>query len=485
VTSDIERLKESDDDKHERIIATIAFYQDWKRCMHNVNYQTTLDLIIENLTRYVAPAVATADGQLTLTLVNLILGYFAAEATEGPAAKRQREDAIAQLPGAAGLDGSEGTDLIAALQRCPPESLIQVRHDYVDIEKNFLSRMVRAADQHASAEVTAASRPAQRQLDCERVTDYLRTALPAYPSIQATKVTEIGGGFAKKTYQLKVENGPEDWRSLIIRQDVIGGPTPLSVMDEIAVMALARDHGLPTVGLRWIERDATPLDAPFVLAEHCAGTCSLDAWLSRPASEPPPGEILATYMARLHTIPVELLPNIASAASPHAVLLDFLNGMEARWLTETPFLDPAMQFGFGWLKENIPRDIDRLAIIHADLSDRNILVHEGRITALLDWELWHVGDPCYDLAYVQPFIRKIMSWERFISIYESAGGPRVNMARSDYWYIFSEIRNAAMLASGLRSFIDGRNRDIKIIAAPLANYRRQLALGLQRLASVI
>jgi hypothetical protein len=78
-----------------------------------------------------------------------------------------------------------------------------------------------------------------------------------------------------------------------------------------------------------------------------------------------------------------------------------------------------------------------------------------------------------------------MSWERFISIYESAGGPRVNMARSDYWYIFSEIRNAAMLASGLRSFIDGRNRDIKIIAAPLANYRRQLALGLQRLASVI
>jgi aminoglycoside phosphotransferase (APT) family kinase protein len=256
-------------------------------------------------------------------------------------------------------------------------------------------------------------------------------------------------------------------------------------MDEIAVMAVAKEYGLPTMELRWIERDATPLDAPFVIAEHCAGVCSVDAWVSASASKQPPGDVLATYMARLHTIPVDLLPNVGADTQPHTVLLDFLHAMEARWLAESPFLDPAMQFGFAWLKENIPNDIDRLAIIHADLSDRNILVHEGRITALLDWELWHVGDPCYDLAYVQPFISKIMSWERFIAVYEAAGGPRINMARSDYWYIFSEIRNAAMLASGLRSFIDGKNRDIKIIAAPLANYRRQLALGLQRLASVM
>jgi len=42
-----------------------------------------------------------------------------------------------------------------------------------------------------------------------------------------------------------------------------------------------------------------------------------------------------------------------------------------------------------------------------------------------------------------------------------------------------------MLASGLRTFVDGRNRNLKIIAPVMHSYRHRLHEGMQRLLPLL
>jgi hypothetical protein len=59
------------------------------------------------------------------------------------------------------------------------------------------------------------------------------------------------------------------------------------------------------------------------------------------------------------------------------------------------------------------------------------------------------------------------------------------MANDDFWYIFSEVRNSLMLASGLRTFVDGRNRNIKTIGPVMGQYRNRLRLAMRRLKPLL
>jgi aminoglycoside phosphotransferase (APT) family kinase protein len=51
-----------------------------------------------------------------------------------------------------------------------------------------------------------------------------------------------------------------------------------------------------------------------------------------------------------------------------------------------------------WLDANAPVS-DRITVVHGDYRVGNFLRQGGRITAILDWELVHLGDPHEDLAW--------------------------------------------------------------------------------------
>jgi hypothetical protein len=91
----------------------------------------------------------------------------------------------------------------------------------------------------------------------------------------------------------------------------------------------------------------------------------------------------------------------------------------------------------------------------------------------------------YDMAYIKPFIEHSLPWPQFVELYQAAGGATVSMGNEDYWYIFSKIRDSAMLSSGLRTFVDGRNRNLKTIAPVLGWYRPQLRLAMRRLLPLL
>lgn len=60
---------------------------------------------------------------------------------------------------------------------------------------------------------------------------------------------------------------------------------------------------------------------------------------------------------------------------------------------------PVVAYALSWLKDNMV-ECDRITLVHGDYRSGNYIVRDGRIVAILDWELVHLGDPLSDIAYI-------------------------------------------------------------------------------------
>ena len=89
-------------------------------------------------------------------------------------------------------------------------------------------------------------------------------------------------------------------------------------------------------------------------------------------------------------------------------------------------------------------------LVHGDFRTGNYLADESGVTAILDWEGAHLGDPIEDLGWVC-----VKSWrfgaidkpaggfgsrEELWAAYERAGGARVDPARAHWWEVFGTVR---------------------------------------------
>jgi prepilin-type processing-associated H-X9-DG protein len=66
---------------------------------------------------------------------------------------------------------------------------------------------------------------------------------------------------------------------------------------------------------------------------------------------------------------------------------------------ETGRRDALIDLAFAWLDKHPPTPPDAPLLVHGDAGPGNFLFADGHLTALLDWELAHPGDPTEDLAW--------------------------------------------------------------------------------------
>src|SRR3546814_13877110 len=74
-------------------------------------------------------------------------------------------------------------------------------------------------------------------------------------------------------------------------------------------------------------------------------------------------------------------------------------------------------------------------IVHGDAGPGNFLYEGSRVTARLDWELVHYGDPMADLALLclRMLFQDFVPLPQAFAAYEAAGGHRIDLARLRYW----------------------------------------------------
>jgi len=97
--------------------------------------------------------------------------------------------------------------------------------------------------------------------------------------------------------------------------------------------------------------------------------------------------------------------------------------------------DPLIHLSLNWLEANIPADMPAPVIVHGDAGPGNFLYDGDRVTALLDWELVHYGDPMADLAMlaIRMLFQGFVPLPQAFAAYEAAGGQKVDLARLIYW----------------------------------------------------
>ena len=252
----------------------------------------------------------------------------------------------------------------------------------------------------------------------------------------------------------------------------------------------AFENVVPVPPVFWVDNDAEFLPYPAMI-------CGFSAGVSRPTSGPDGisgngtrfgpvvgpilGEQFARHLATIHTWDwrnAGLTAFDTPASSRQAVEWQ-LNWWERVWEEDVNEDVPLMRLAMAWMRANIPA-MDRLSIVHGDYRTGNFLYTEedNQISAILDWELGHLGDRHEDLAWAiraafghlagdgKTFlIGGFMPESQFLDRYQEYSGLAVDRKTLDFYNIFNAYKNILIvLATGYRVALGGKSHQDVLLA---------------------
>jgi aminoglycoside phosphotransferase (APT) family kinase protein len=185
-------------------------------------------------------------------------------------------------------------------------------------------------------------------------------------------------------------------------------------------------------------------------------------------------DILADQMAALHSLrPMRELGNLTDTIrdelwdmSVRDCAARYIQNWYQFFLREPHTPSPALIGLFGWLLANVPGGDEPPRLIHGDIGFHNFLLHDGRMSALVDWEFAHVGDPADDLGYLKVTVGASLDWPRFMMRYRTAGGPDVDQRAIDYYGVWAYVRNASGANLLSTRLVTGKADDLKLAILP-------------------
>jgi len=290
-------------------------------------------------------------------------------------------------------------------------------------------------------------------------------------SVEIRDLARIPGGASRETYRFDaIVDGAR--RRLILRREPAAGL--IDTESETEFLAYQSAAGIvPVPAAVALERDGAELERPFFLMERIDGGQVVSpfdragfgdhaealgeqffASLGRLAAHDPAGTPLAAH---------------APAPAPDAcwrIALDYWEGViEADAFLPQPIARAAIRR----LRANPPPPAQRITIVHGDYRSGNMM-HDGagRMLAMFDWEMAHLGDPLEDLGWAlnpiwdhfQPGRACGMtSREQALAIWQEASGLTADPAALDWWLLFNAVKGAAIWISAFREFINGGRID--------------------------
>jgi aminoglycoside phosphotransferase (APT) family kinase protein len=322
---------------------------------------------------------------------------------------------------------------------------------------------------------------AHHTVDPSRLQAYLRTRFPEAPDITVRVVEAIPGGHSKETILFEIEPHAEWPSGMVIRMDA--GRYGTSVTQEFPLLVALDRAQIPVPTPLWLEPDASVFGGAFMVTRRMPGKPPGTLWDVSGAS-PSSGLELAAALGRLHAQPLTAF-GIDGPSTSQPLVLEMLATNEARWRERMPIASIAMEAAFGWMRDRA-RDLDVTAsLVHGDPGLQNMLVHDGALQCILDWEFAHAGDAAEDLAYCRPAIEKIMPWHDFIAAYRAAGGAEVSVERLQFFEVWRGLRNAALAANVLYDVQHGSLAGLEMAAIAVNTYPRLEAQLAASLANVI
>ena len=326
-----------------------------------------------------------------------------------------------------------------------------------------------------------------------RIAAYLAHRMADATDIVIDELARIHGGSSQETFRLRAR-----WRHgedaieqrLILRREPPAGLVVAERDLEYRVYAALADHGLPVPGVHFLELDPAWLDRPFFVMDLMPGKPG-HFWTSDDPFEGHSAAIGRSFWRHLGEL----------AALDHRALglAELRNGQarddfamaelahwEAMLDAGEAIVEPIVRAAIRRLRRSPPPPAAKPAIIHGDYRVGNFLFvpEEGRITALLDWEMAHVGDPLEDIAWaLDPMwsMTRYFPLEEGLAIWEQASGLTIDRAALDWWRLFACVKACGIWTTAEASFAEGRSREMVVALTGLRGNRFHRGQILERL----
>lgn len=279
----------------------------------------------------------------------------------------------------------------------------------------------------------------ERSRDGEDVSEVeLRAWVEEVVGQPVTEWEQISGGNRCRSWRVHAGVG-DDARKVYLRYQPPRRPSaePYTVWREARIYRALNGTDVPAPRLFAIHDDYQALIAELVPGRADYRSLRCDDDRRRIALE------FVEALAVLHR--TRLSPGTIPGSAPRRRIADCVRAELDTWTAmyeEVPGADPLIDFALAWLRDNLPDPDGEPCLVHGDAGPGNFLFADGHLTALIDWELAHAGDPMEDLAWfsMRSVMEPVPDFTACIRAYEAAVGKPVDVARIRYHRVFVSTR---------------------------------------------
>jgi aminoglycoside phosphotransferase (APT) family kinase protein len=282
----------------------------------------------------------------------------------------------------------------------------------------------------------------------------------------------ISGGASRETYRFDaVTSGVR--RPLILRRDPPGSLIETDRRSEFFALRSFHGRGVAAPEPLILEEAGGELERPFFIMARVEGGTATSPFAPDPYASHAAriGEDFFGTLGRIAAADPSELPigAVSPAPAPQDCWrreLDYWAGViDADELHPQPIVRAAIRR----LYRHPPPPAQKICVVHGDYRSGNFL-HDGagRMLAVLDWEMAHLGDPLEDLGWaMEPLWRHgddsrvagMLPKAEAIAVWEKASGLTVSPEALAWWELFASVKGQAIWTSAAKEYRDGGHRE--------------------------
>jgi aminoglycoside phosphotransferase (APT) family kinase protein len=310
----------------------------------------------------------------------------------------------------------------------------------------------------------------------ERLSAYLQDRFRD-PHLELVALRPLAGGFGKQTFLFEVR-GEKLSGSFVLRRDMgvyMVDNDCHRIQHEYEIVRAVRSRGFPAPEALWVDCEHPLLPGGhFMVMRRSPGVPGGSVFQAQTGVPSDLTQTLAGIVARLHALPAMAeLGELTDSIAPQLWTMpleqrvrQYLQNFRALFERAPHLPSPALMSLFGWLLDNVPPAEGLPVLLHGDIGFHNFLFDDGKLSAVLDWEFAHLGDPAEDLAYVRNTLGEALDWDAFLGAYREAGGASVDARRLHFMQVWGHVRNACAANLVSARFVPGQFNDLKLVLLP-------------------
>lgn len=225
--------------------------------------------------------------------------------------------------------------------------------------------------------------------------------------------TRIGDGQSNLTFRVDDREG----RPVVLRRPPLGEilASAHDVVREHRILTALHPTGFPVPRTLAVCEDTAVTGAPFYVMEHVDGLVLSRVETGRGLSADVRarcGSEVATTLARLHSVDIDGV-GLGDFRRPESLISRQLRRWQRQWQASKTRELADVEEVAAWLESRLPEERE-VVLLHGDYHLNNfVFTGDGRMRAVLDWELCTAGDPLADVGQMVAYWNEMRSEDGF------------------------------------------------------------------------